>query len=96
MIVADVVRLHREDEERRYYYCCFCGIVRFIIRILEWLLFRWYQPDLASYMSQTVGSLEKLRLLIERGEGGAYASNDLEGGDLDGENGDMISAPLLG
>lgn len=97
MIISDEVRLHRSEVQNRYYFCCICGLLRAFFRIVEWLLFRWYQPDLASYMSQTKSSLEKLRNLVERGEGGAYATDELvmEGDEWD-KNTALISAPLLG
>jgi hypothetical protein len=101
VIVTDEVRLHRsKDDHDSYYFSCFlCGIIHWFMRVFGWILLRWYQPDLASYMSQTTASMEKLRRLIERGEGAAYASEQLvmEGGDWDGgDNATLISAPLLG
>jgi hypothetical protein len=98
IVVSDEVRLHRNEAD-----CfCFCWIMRLIFRMFEWILVRWYQPDLASYMSQTAASMEKLRRLIERGEGAAYASDELmmERDDWEGGgNNDattLISSPLLG
>ncbi|KAL7486655.1 hypothetical protein ACHAW6_013087 [Cyclotella cf. meneghiniana] len=96
IVILDEVRLHPSDEEeeggRRYYFYCFlCAMIRFIWRLVEWMFVRWYQPDLASYMAQTVTSLEKLRMLIEQ-EAAQMEREDLEGGN----NADLISAPLLG
>ncbi|KAL7516024.1 hypothetical protein ACHAWX_001083 [Stephanocyclus meneghinianus] len=96
IVILDEVRLHPSDEEdeggRRYYFYCFlCVMIRFIWRLVEWMFVRWYQPDLASYMAQTVTSLEKLRMLIEQ-EAAQMEREDLEGGN----NADLISAPLLG
>ena len=99
IVVADEVRLQRVEAESSYFYCFFCSILRWIMRVIQWVFVRWYQPDLASYMSQTTASMEKLRLLIERGEGAAFAADEfvMEGGDLEGgENVTLISAPLLG
>jgi hypothetical protein len=95
IVVSDEVRLNRNEAG-----FCFCCLIRLVVRMFEWTLLRWYQPDLASYMSQTAASMEKLRRLIERGEGAAYASNEsmMEGDDWDGGNNDatLISSPLLG
>eukprot|EP00956_Cyclotella_meneghiniana_P018053 scaffold29847_cov74-Cyclotella_meneghiniana.AAC.2 len=88
IIVSDEVQLNRSDEEHMsYHFYCFCRIANVLFKVLQWILIRWYQPDLASYMSQTSASMEKLRILIDKGEEGAYAVE--EGG------GDLISAPLL-
>ena len=96
--ITDEVRLQRGgdeglDETRRT--CFIFSILRFLLGFLEWiLLFRWYQPDLASYIQQTKSSLEKLRNLIERGESSAYAGGQLI---VDGDDsGDAINTPLLG
>ena len=68
--------------------------------VLEWvLLFRWYQPDLASYMQKTISSMDKLRTLMEQGESAAYACGELimEGDDWEGKNeNETFSTPLLG
>ena len=101
VVIADEVRLHRLEENKRIYYffCFICGMVRWFWRVIKWISMKWYQPDLASYMSQTAMSMEKLRILIERGEVAAFASEKLviEGSDWEGgENATLISAPLLG
>ena len=102
ILIADDVRLHRlEDSQMSYYsFCCLCGMLRWFWRVIKWISIKWYQPDLASYMSQTTSSMEKLKILIERGEVVAFASeklvmegNNWECGD---NNATLISAPLLG
>jgi len=100
VIISDEVRLQRGDKEgfngaRRN--CCIYSILRFLLGFLEWVLcFQLYQPDLASYMQQTISSMEKLRTLVERGESAAYAGGELimDGDDL--EEGNAMGTPLLG
>ena len=100
--VSDEVRLQRGTEEgfnERTRSCFISTILRVLLGFLEWaLLFRYYQPDLASYMTQTISSMEKLRALIERGESAAYAGGELvmDGDDMGGENANNKIIPLLG
>ena len=58
---------------------------------MEWVLLLWYQPDLVSYMQQTISSMNKLRALMERGESVAYAG----GGELTTDSNDLMGTPLL-
>jgi len=100
IVISDEVRLQRDgDDCGDRFDCRYCFIFRLLFMSIEWFLFRWYQPDLASFMSQTMSSFMKLRDLIERGETMAYAGgniataqNFIEERNLD----DVISAPLLG
>lgn len=95
IVISDEVQLDRSGEEgTSYHFYCFCRIASGLFKVLQWTLIRWYQPDLASYMSQTSTSMEKLRMLIYKGEEGAYALEDSECGCLE-EGGDLISAPLM-
>ena len=101
IVVSDEVRLNRSEEEQNgfYLYCSLCMLIRWFFRTMEWLFVKWYQPDLASYMSQTSASMEKLRILIKRGEEAAYAPDQLilEGEDWNsGDKNTLISTPLLG
>ena len=101
VVISDEVRLQRGTEEgfNETRSCFVCTILRVLLGCLEWaLLFRYYQPDLASYMTQTISSMEKLRALIERGESAAYAGGELimDGGDTEGQNANSTSIPLLG
>ena len=99
LVVSDEVRLQRGGDEALSgnRSCGYCLILRLLIRFIEWLFLRSYQPDLASFMSQTISSMEVLRLLIERGESAAYVGNELvvEISDWEG-GGDTPDAPLLG
>eukprot|EP00986_Skeletonema_menzelii_P009439 scaffold4301_cov144-Skeletonema_menzelii.AAC.6 len=106
IVITDEVRLQREGEEvglngKRNGYC-YCAFFRVVFALFEWITVLWYQPDLASYMAQTISSMEKLRTLIERGESAAHAGGELvmeaddwEGGGGGGGNTSMRS-PLLG
>lgn len=74
IVISDEVRLQHggvDDDfigKTRNKSCCICSIINTIVGVLEWvLLFRWYRPDLASYMQQSCTSLEKLRSLVEQG-----------------------------
>eukprot|EP00571_Detonula_confervacea_P011438 CAMPEP_0172304062 /NCGR_PEP_ID=MMETSP1058-20130122/5519_1 /TAXON_ID=83371 /ORGANISM="Detonula confervacea, Strain CCMP 353" /LENGTH=658 /DNA_ID=CAMNT_0013015135 /DNA_START=44 /DNA_END=2020 /DNA_ORIENTATION=+ len=107
IMISDEVRLQRGGDEdfngtrRKIRSCCICSVIRFILRFLEWaLFFRWYQPDLASYMQQTISSMEKLGALVERGESAAYAGGELiiDGDDWGGENAnnETMGTPLIG
>ena len=106
IVITDEVRLQREGDEvgfngKRNGYC-YCALFRVLFALFEWITVRWYQPDLASYMAQTISSIEKLRTLIERGgETAAHAGGELvmeaedwEGGDGDGTT--AMRSPLLG
>lgn len=100
IVISDEVRLQRDgDDCGDRLDCGYCFIFRLLFMSIEWFLFQWYRPDLASFMSQTMSSFMKLRDLIERGETMAYsggnfatAQNYIEERNLD----DVISAPLLG
>ncbi len=98
IVISDEVRLQRGGDDNfsgTTRSCCLCSLFRCMIGFLEWLvLFRWYQPDLASYMSQTISSMEKLRTLIERGEAAAYAGGEVITEGDGGEN--NINVSLLG
>ncbi|KAL7470694.1 hypothetical protein ACHAXS_010945 [Conticribra weissflogii] len=102
IVITDEVRLQRDGDGNfngDSFVCGYCIIFRLLFVLIEWFLFRWYQPDLASFMSQTMSSLMKLRDLIERGETMAYAGDDIATDRNNSEGGnsaDMISAPLLG
>ena len=86
IVISDEVRLQRggvDDDfigKTRNKTCCVCSILNIILGLLEWvLLFRWYRPDLASYMQQSCTSLEKLRSLVEQGgRVSGYHHNDGE------------------
>ena len=100
VVVSDEVRLQRgadSDFNGTVRSCCVCTFVRFIFGVLN-VLFRWYQPDLASYMQQTISSMEKLRSLVERGESAAYSSSGemIIDGDHGSEVGRVDETPLLG
>ena len=78
IVVSDEVRLSNSaadsdfsEMRRSWHLCCF------LFGLFE-RLFRWYQPDLASYLQQTITSMDKLRLLVERGETDRYATGSLE------------------
>ena len=78
IVVSDEVRLSNSaadsdfsETRRSWHLCCF------LFGLFE-RLFRWYQPDLASYLQQTITSMDKLRLLVERGETDRYATGSLE------------------
>jgi len=78
IVVSDEVRLQRGADEgfdgaRSSFFIC--SIFRFLFAFLEWALLSWYRPDLVSYQSQTISSLNKLRVLVERGESAAYSGN---------------------
>ena len=106
IVITNEVRLQREGDEvgsngKRNGYCN-CAFFRILFALIEWITVLWYQPDLASYMAQTISSMEKLRTLIERGESAAHAGGELvmeaedwEGGGDGGGNTSMRS-PLLG
>ena len=100
VVISDEVRLQRgvdSDFNGTVRSCCVCTFVRFIFGFLN-VLFGWYQPDLASYMQQTISSMEKLRSLVERGETAAYSSGGeviIDGGH-DSEVGRVDETPLLG
>jgi len=104
IVITDEVRLQREGEEvglngkRNGYY--YCALLRVLFALFEWITVLWYQPDLASYMAQTISSMEKLRTLIERGESAAHAGGELvmEADDWEGGGGNNTSmrSPLLG
>ena len=102
IVISDEVRLQRggdEDLNGVRNNCGYCFILRLFWGLFEWLFLRWYQPDLASFMSQTIASLEKLRSLVERGESMAFAGDELVMDGVDWEEGnanELISAPLLG
>ena len=100
VVISDEVRLQRgvdSDFNGTVRSCYVCTFVRFIFGFLN-VLFRWYQPDLASYMQQTISSMENLRSLVERGESAAYSS----GGEviIDGDHDTAVNRvdkkPLLG
>ena len=100
VVISDEVRLQRDvdsDFNGTVRSCCVCSFVRFIFGFLN-VLFRWYQPDLASYMQQTISSMEKLRSLVERGESAAYSSGGevIIDGDHDSNVGRVDETPLLG
>lgn len=100
VVISDEVRLQRGGGDEGFdgtrSSCCICSILRFLLGIVEWALLLWYQPDLASYMQQTISSMNKLRALMEHGESAAYA----DGNDWDWEgansNGTTMGTPLLG
>mmetsp|Transcript_76 Transcript_76/g.160 ORF Transcript_76/g.160 Transcript_76/m.160 type:complete len:753 (+) Transcript_76:246-2504(+) len=107
VIISDEVRLQRggNDDDggfdgtrrRRSRLCCIGSMFRFLFGLLEWALY-WFQPDLASYMQQTISSMSNLRVLVERGESAAYAGGELimDGDDWEAENVDgTMGAPLL-
>ena len=108
VVISDEVRLQRGGVDDDFFgrtrrtSCCICYTFRFILGLLEWaLLYRWYQPDLASYMHQSCSSLEKLRSLVERGgESAAYHGGGeliTLGDDWQGENATRtLGSPLLG
>jgi hypothetical protein len=108
VVISDEVRLQRggaDDDfigRTRRTSCCICSVFRFVLGLLEWaLLYRCYQPDLASYMQQSCSSLERLRSLVERGgESAAYhGGGELTTGgeDWHGEDAtDTLGSPLLG
>lgn len=104
IVITDEVRLQREGDEvglngKRNGYC-YCALFRVLFALFEWITVLWYQPDLASYMAQTISSMEKLRTLIERGESAAHAGGELvmEADDWEGGGGNNTSmrSPLLG
>jgi hypothetical protein len=107
IVISDEVRLQREGDEvgfngKRNGYC-YCALFRVLFALLEWITVLWYQPDLASYMAQTISSMEKLRTLIERGgETAAHAGGELvmEADDWEGGGGGdgntSMRSPLLG
>eukprot|EP00580_Thalassiosira_gravida_P015043 CAMPEP_0201666986 /NCGR_PEP_ID=MMETSP0494-20130426/10665_1 /ASSEMBLY_ACC=CAM_ASM_000839 /TAXON_ID=420259 /ORGANISM="Thalassiosira gravida, Strain GMp14c1" /LENGTH=712 /DNA_ID=CAMNT_0048146571 /DNA_START=435 /DNA_END=2573 /DNA_ORIENTATION=- len=108
VVISDEVRLQRggNDDDgvfdgtrrRRSRLCCIGSMFHFLFGLLEWALY-WYQPDLTSYMQQTISSMNNLRVLVERGESAAYAGGELimDGNDWEGENVDgTMGAPLLG
>jgi len=100
VVISDEVRLQRgvdSDFNGTVRSCCVCTFVRFIFGFLN-VLFRWYQPDLASYMQQTISSMEKLRSLVERGESAAYSSGGemIIDGSHDSEVRKVDETPLLG
>ena len=95
VVISDEVRLQRGggegfDGTRSGF--CICSILRFLLGIVEWALLLWYQPDLASYMQQTISSMNKLRALMERGESAAYAG----GCEMTKDSNDSMGTPLLG
>ncbi|KAL7538204.1 hypothetical protein ACHAXR_009077 [Thalassiosira sp. AJA248-18] len=99
VVISDEVRLQRggDDGLNGTRGCWVCSFFRCLLGFLEWVLFfRWYQPDLTSFMHQTMSSMEKLRTLVERGESSAYAGGQLivNGEDPEGES--TIGTPLLG
>ena len=109
VVISDEVRLQRggvDDDfigTKRNKSCCICSIVNVILGLIEWVLFyRWYQPDLASYMQQSCASLENLRSLVERGGSSTecHHSNGeiiMDGNDWQGENvTQTLRSPLLG
>lgn len=109
IVISDEVRLQREGDDeggfinggRKRNGYCYCALFRVLFSIIEWITVLWYQPDLASYMSQTISSMEKLRTLIEcGGETGAYASGELvmeaEDWEEGGRGNTSIRSPLLG
>lgn len=109
IVISDEVRLQRggvDDDfigKTRNKSCCICSIVKVILGLLEWmLLFRWYRPDLASYMQQSCTSLEKLRSLVEQGgRVSGYQHNDgetiMNGNDWQDNNvTQTLRSPLLG
>ncbi|KAK1741376.1 hypothetical protein QTG54_007854 [Skeletonema marinoi] len=104
IVIMDEVRLQREGDEvglngKRNGYC-YCALFRVFFALFEWITVLWYQPDLASYMAQTISSMEKLRTLIERGESAAHAGGELVMEADDWESGDGVDTsmqyPLLG
>ena len=95
MVISDEVRLQRGggkgfDGTRSGFFIF--SILRFLLGIVEWALLLWYQPDLVSYMQQTISSMNELRALMERGESAAYAG----GGELTTDSNDSMDTPLLG
>jgi hypothetical protein len=108
VVISDEVRLQiggTDDDfvgRTRRTSCCVCSLFRFVLGLLEWAMFyRWYHPDLASYMQQSCSSLERLRSLIESGgESSAYhgcgelitGGDDWHGRDAT----DTLGIPLLG
>lgn len=109
IVISDEVRLQREGDDeggfinggRKRNGYCYCALFRVLFSIIEWITVLWYQPDLASYMSQTISSMEKLRTIIEcGGETGAYASGELvmeaEDWEEGGRGNTSIRSPLLG
>ena len=109
IVISDEVRLQREGDDeggfmnggRKRNGYCYCALFRVLFSIIEWITVLWYQPDFASYMSQTISSMEKLRVLIEcGGETGAYASGELvmeaEDWEEGGRGNTSIRSPLLG
>jgi hypothetical protein len=110
IVISDEVRLQRggvDDDfigKTRTKTCCVCSILTIILGLLEWvLLFRWYRPDLASYMQQSCTSLEKLRSLVEQGgRVSGYHHNDgeiiMHGHDWHDDNDvtQTLRSPLLG
>jgi len=103
IVITDEVRLQREGDEvglngKRNGYC-YCALLRVLFALFEWITVLWYQPDLASYMAQTISSMEKLRTLIERGESAAHSGGELvmEADDWEGGGGNTsMRYPLLG
>lgn len=104
IIISDEVRLQRGCDNdfngtriRANSLCGICSVIRLILGFLEWaLFFRWCQPDLASYMQQTISSMNKLRAVVERGESAAYAGGELIVDGDDWEGTDIMGTPLLG
>jgi len=103
VVISDEVRLQRDEDNSfngMQRSCCLCFILRFILGFLERaILFRWYKPDLASYMQQTISSMEKLRSLVERGESAAYHGGELIMDDEQWQSGNdnrSLGTPLLG
>ncbi|KAL7436862.1 hypothetical protein ACHAXH_005098 [Discostella pseudostelligera] len=103
VVISDEVRLQRDennDFNGTQRSCCLCFILRFILGFFERaILFRWYKPDLASYMQQTISSMEKLRTLLERGESAAYHGSELIMDDEEWQcvnDNRSLGTPLLG
>ena len=100
VVISDEVRLQRDQSDefngiRRI--CCLCVILRYMLGLLErTILFRRYKPDLASYMQQTISSMEKLRSLVERGESTAYLGGEIIMNDEEWHDQNELSSPLLG
>lgn len=103
VVISDEVRLQRggsEGFDGTTGSCCICSIFRYFLGLLELaLLFRWYRPDLASYMQQSISSMDKLRTMVERGESAAHVGGELilDGNDSHDESASgALATPLLG